>query len=178
MQAGVTELERSASKLLGAEGRAQSARLGAELAAAGAPPAEAAMVVGLFELDGAVGLAALARATGIAPSPLTVAFIDLGARLGLDWAQGTAALMNPSDTWERLLVAGLARDFQQMRLDFLRRLVGKKDDPMATVAAWAEAHAPAIGQFRSMIARAQASTAVSPAILAQLASQARNLLAR
>ena len=37
---------------------------------------------------------------------------------------------------------------------------------------------PAIRQFRSMIARAKASVSVSPAMLAQLAGQARNLLTR
>ena len=49
--------------------------------------------------------------------------------------------MNPSDVWERLLVAGLSRDFQQMRLDFLRRLSrrkGAKEDPQGAVADWAE----------------------------------------
>ena len=100
----------------------------------------------------------------------------------LDWAQGAAWRLNPSDTWDRLLVAGLARDFQQMRLDFLARTgVGKSDSkagPGAAVADWAEAQATAVRQFRALIARAQASVVVSPAMLAQLASQARNLLAR
>ena len=54
------------------------------------------------------------------PSPISA------QRLGLDWAQSTAAMMNPSDPWERLLVAGLARDFQQMRFEFLRRLSRRK----------------------------------------------------
>ncbi len=123
----------------------------------------------------------LSRDADIAPRKLTGAFTDLGARLGLDWAQGTAALMAPSDVWERLLVAGLARDFQQMRLDFLRRLArrkGAKDDPEAAVAEWAAEHEPAIRQFRAMIHRAQKQASVAPAMLAQIASQARNLLAR
>jgi glutamate dehydrogenase len=178
LQPGVTQLAKSANELLGVQGRTQSAQLRAELAAAGAPDTEAAMVAHLYDLDGAVGLASLARDSRLAASPLAVAFIDLGARLGLDWAQGTAARMSPSDTWERLLVAGLARDFQHMRLDFLRRVTTKKGDPAAAVAGWAEAQAPAIRQFQAMIARAQKSYPVSPAILAQLASQARNLLAR
>ena len=178
LQAGVSQLAKSADELLGVQGRAQSAQLRAELAGAGAPDAQAGMVAHLYDLDGAVGLASLARDSRLAASPLAVAFIDLGARLGLDWAQGTAARMSPSDTWERLLVAGLARDFQHMRLDFLRRVTAKKGDPQAAVAAWAEAQAPAIRQFQAVIARAQKSLPVSPAILAQLASQARNLLAR
>ena len=89
--------------------------------------------------------------------------------------------MNPSDVWERLLVAGLSRDFQQMRLEFLRRLSRRKDakkDPVGTVGIWAEEHAAAIRQFRTMVGRAQAQGEVAPATLAQVASMARNLLAR
>ena len=47
----------------------------------------------LYDLDGAVGLAKLSSETGIAPIGLTEAFTDVGRRLGLDWAQSTAALM-------------------------------------------------------------------------------------
>jgi glutamate dehydrogenase len=89
--------------------------------------------------------------------------------------------MEPSDVWERLLVAGLARDFQQMRLEFLRRLSRRKNaksDPAGAVAAWAEENSGAIHQFRSMIGRAQAQSPVAPAVLAQIASQARNVLGR
>ena len=48
----------------------------------------------------------------------------------------------------------------------------------AAVAAWAEDHAAAVSQFRAMIGRAQAHNPVAPAMLAQIASQARILLAR
>lgn len=136
------------------------------------------MVAHLFDMDGAVGLAGLARDLGVTAPTLAAAFVDLGARLGLDWAQARAVAMNPSDSWERLLVAGLARDFQQMRLDFLRRTVTRKAKPAAAVERWAAAQAPAVRQFRAMIGRAQAAVTVTPAILAQLAGQARNLLAR
>ena len=126
-----------------------------------------------------MGRARRAREGGAEPVALTRAFIDLGFRLGLDWAQGTAARLDPADPWERLLVAGLARDFQQMRLDFLRlHMAGRQDDPLAGVAAWAEAQDTAIRQFRTMVARAQAALGASPAMLAQIASQARNLLGR
>ena len=89
--------------------------------------------------------------------------------------------MSPSDIWERLLVDGLARDFQQMRLDFLRRLMRRKtgkDDPQGAVADWAERNDNAVRQFRAMISRAQAQPPIAPAVLAQIASQARNLLER
>jgi glutamate dehydrogenase len=138
------------------------------------------MVANLFAVDGAVGLARLARDAGREPVRLTRAFGSLGARLGLDWAQQRAAMMSPSDPWERLLVAGLARDFQQMRFDFLRGLAAdrRKDDPEALIELWAAAREPAIRQFRAMIGRAQAASPLAPAMLAQIASQARNLLHR
>jgi glutamate dehydrogenase len=178
---GVAELGQGTDDLLASESRQQSERLRAEFVRLGAPDAFAGDVAHLFDLDGSFGLARLASDADIAPRKLTGAFTDLGARLGLDWAQGTAALMAPSDVWERLLVAGLARDFQQMRLEFLRRLTRRKDaktDPAAAVATWAEEHEGAIRQFRAMIGRAQAQGSVAPAMLAQIASQARNLLAR
>ncbi len=175
---GMAALAKAAPDLIGSEVRAQSERLRGELAALGAREREARLVSNLFELDGGISMARLARDSGIAPRPLAAAFIDLGARLGLDWAQGTATRMNPSDTWERLLVAGLARDFQQMRLDFLRGRVPPKGDPAAVIERWAQEQAPAIAQFLGVLTRARAALAVSPAMLAQLATQARNLLAR
>jgi glutamate dehydrogenase len=53
-----------------------------------------------------------------------------------------------------------------------------RKDPEAAVAEWAAAHDGAIRQFRAMIGRAQSATPVAPAMLAQIASQARNLLQR
>jgi glutamate dehydrogenase len=176
---GVTELSTATGQLLATEARKQSARMQADFVAHGVPEGLAAKVVHLFDLDGAVGLANLARTSGVGPVEVTRAFTWIGAQLGLDWAQQTAARMNPSDPWERLLVAGLARDFQQMRLDFLRRVCGKKcTDPLSAATRWAEDQTIAIGQFRSMVGRAQTVMQVAPAMLAQIASQARNLLAR
>jgi glutamate dehydrogenase len=175
---GISQLDAHIGDLIGEETRAQSAALRSELMGVGAPEPEAAMVCRLFDLDGAVGVARLARESGLSAVVLARAFVAIGVRLGLDWAQGTAARMNPSDTWERLAVSGLARDFQQMRLDFLRRTAGRMADPDAAVARWAEAQAPAIAQFRAMVERAQAALVVTPAMLTQLAGQARSLLAR
>ena len=175
---GVGELNRDVDSLLSGEIRAQSERMRTQLAAAGAPDAEAALVARLQDLDGTIGLAKLARDSGAAPRAITAAFADLGARMGLDWAQQTAARMSPSDPWERLLVNGLARDFQQMRLEFLRRKMDQNGDASAAVAQWAEQQAEGLAQFRRVIARAQAAVPVAPAMLAQLASQARNLLGR
>ncbi len=159
----------------------QSEKLKAEFVGLGAPERLAARVTHLYDLDGVVGLADLSRTAEIDARALAAAFTDLGHRVGIDWAQSTAAMMNPSDVWERLLVAGLSRDFQQMRLDFLRRLSrrkGAKADPLGTVAHWAVDHAEAIRNFRGLVGRAQAQGEVAPAMLAQIASMARNLLAR
>ena len=140
----------------------------------------AQLVARLFALDGAIGLSVLSRDTGIAPAKLANGFIELGRLLGIDWAQSRAAVMSPEDPWERLLVAGLARDFQQMRLDFLGTLAqsqkGASSDPKALIESWAQQHISAIAQFRRVIARAQATAPIAPAMLAQIASQARNLL--
>jgi glutamate dehydrogenase len=181
LAAGVTVLTAAREELLTAAPRAHSLALQQGFVASGAPKALAAQVAGLFDFDGAVGLAQAALDTGIDAKLLTHAFTDIGTRLGLDWAQGTAAHMSPSDVWERLLVSGLARDFQQMRIEFLRRLMGNeggKDDPIGAVGAWAQRNDQAAAQFRSMIARAQARPPVGVAMLAQIASQARNLLDR
>ena len=178
---GVKVLIESSEQLLGAELKTQSLKLRETFTAAGAPDNLAVKVTNTFDLDGSVGLAKLASDTDIGPKMVTQGFSDLGAMLGIDWAQSTAAKMNPSDVWERLLTSGLARDFQQMRLELLRRLARRKDaktDMPAVVENWAEDHETAIRQFRTMVDRAQAQTPVAPAMLAQVASMARNLLAR
>ncbi len=178
---GVAMLSKASGDLLSPESRQQSARLRGHLVDAGAPEELAARVAHLYDLDGGVGIARLASETGIKPIDLAAAFTDVGKRLGLDWAQSTAALMSPSDVWERLLVSGLARDFQQMRLALLRRLARRKDakrDMSAIVARWVEEQEVAVRNFRAMIARAQAQSPVAPAMLAQIASMARNLLVR
>ncbi len=177
LAADVSRLSRSAQKLLGGEALAQSAKLRADFVAAGAPESEAEMVTHLVDLDGAVGLARLARDSQGSVTALTHAFAETGSRLGLDWVQATASRLRPADPWERLLVAGLARDFQQIRLEFLQRIVTGQGDPQGQVAEWAEAHREAVRQFRSLVSRAQAASPVSAAMLAQIAGQARNLLA-
>jgi glutamate dehydrogenase len=69
-----------------------------------------------------------------------------------------------------------------MRFEFVRTHArGKqgKADPLATIDQWARTHAGPIRQFRAIVARAQATAGpVAPAMLAHIASQARNLLRR
>ena len=172
-------LTENTEALLRGEAERQSRELVEGLLASGAPRSEARAVAGLFELDGATGIARLAADSEMDPLEITRSFTDLGERLGLDWAQSTAAQMNPSDPWERLLIAGLARDLQQVRLDFLRRLSRRakaRSDMGAALDAWFDEHAVEVKSFTAMVGRARASAEATPAMLAQIASQARGLL--
>lgn len=177
----VEALKVDTQSLLGERILAYSQKLRASLLEQGAPEEEASRVIHLFDMDGAVGIAELAAATGIDPRRLVGAFSRIGWGLGLDWAQSSAAMMNPSDPWERLLVAGLARDFQQMRLEFLRSIAQStagRADPVAAAQEWGQRHTRSIAAFRAMVARAEKSMQITPVMLAQIASQARNLLGR
>jgi glutamate dehydrogenase len=176
LTSGVATLSAGAGELLQGEVKVQARRLLMELTEAGASAQAAERIAHLVDMDGAIGLAHLAGIQEIDPAALTAAFSTLGSALGLDWAKQSASRMSPSDPWERLLVAGLARDFQQMRLDFLARSTSA--DPGAYVAEWLDAQAAPVRSFRALTGRAQATAAVAPAMLAQLASQARTLLAR
>ncbi len=172
----VKQLSAGRETLLPAEARRQTAAFGERLVRAGAPPEIAAQIVRLAELDGAIGLAALSARKNVDVVALTNGFTALGSALGIDWAQGVAMQLDPHDPWERLLSAGLARDFQAMRLDFLERHGGKK--PAEAVARWTSANASRVGAFRAMTDRARKGGVASAAMLAQIAGQARVLLAR
>ncbi len=173
---GIETLDRQTDSLLLEEARAGSARNAEVLRAAGAPDDLAARVVRLFDLDGVVGLADLGVTLGVEAEPLTRAYTRLGQALGLDWAQGAAARLAPVDPWERLLVAGLVREFEQLRLSFLARRA--EADPRAAVEAWLAENGPRIAQFTAIIDRARQATQPSAAMLAQIAGQARVLLGR
>ena len=170
----ITVLDAQVDRLLREETRAQAADFAARLTAAGAPAPLVERIVRVAELDGSIGMATLSGRAGVDPVTIARAFTALGAALGLDWAQGAAMRANPVDPWERLLVAGLARDFGQMRLDFLARDAA---DVEAHVASWLEAQTARVRGLRTMIDRARGS-APTPAMLAQIAGQARVLLAR
>ena len=173
---GIAQLEGQTAALLLEEASAQSARIAAELQAAGAPADLAQRVVRLFDLDGAVGLASLGERLQLDEIKLTRAFTHLGQALGLDWAQAAAARIQSSDPWERLLLAGLARDFQQQRLEFLAR--NGATDPRGAVNAWLTANAARVGQFKAVVDRARHAAQPNAAMLAQIAGQARVLLGR
>ena len=178
----VERLAGPVSRLCAAAGDLVSDAAGAEAAdierfatEAGVSPDLAAALKRLYAADGAIGIASLSAQSGVDEIALARAFTRLGEAVGLDWAQTSAQSVRTSDPWERLLLAGLARDLQQMRLDFLRVRDG---DPEAAVESWLAALEPRVRQFRGQIDHARSATAVTPAMLAQLASQARVLLNR
>ena len=84
--------------------------------------------------------------------------------------------MDPQDPWERLLVSGLARDFQAMRLDFLRRRSAKK--PLDDTQFWLAENEARVRAFKATVDRAKLGAMPTPAMLAQIAGQARVLLGR
>ena len=176
MKKGIAHLDKQTKALLLEEASTQSARIAAELEAVGAPATLSTKVVRLFEMDGAVGLADLGQRMSLDEADLTRAFTHLGQALGLDWAQATAARIVSSDPWERLLIAGLARDFQQLRLEFLARC--GQDGPRAAVDKWLATNAARVAQFKAVIDRARLAAVPNAAMLAQIAGQARVLLGR
>ncbi|UAK24256.1 NAD-glutamate dehydrogenase [Sphingomonas nostoxanthinifaciens] len=172
---GLARLENGLDDLLRQEARWQLTQLRARIGASDAPAEIVDRLVTLHALDGAVGTAALAHRAGADEVAVTQAYVRLGEALGLDWAKAAALRFVPTDPWERLLAAGLARDFEQLRLAFLARAAG---DPLAYVEQWLAEHALRVAQFERLIDRARQSPAPSAAMLAQVAAQARTLLGR
>ena len=173
---GVGRLKANVDSLITAEGRLQAAKQTKLIVESGATSELADQVAIIYKIDGAVGIAHLAKKREIEAVDVASAFTQIGSLLGLDWAQMTATRINPSDPWDRLLVSGLARDFQQMRLDFLRRARSK--DMEQFVDSWADKNMARVAQFRKIVDRAQKSPRPSISSLAQIAGQARILLSR
>ena len=176
LEPGVRKISSAAAKLIRSEVRNEAEARRERLISLGASEDIVRGLVSLFELDGIFGIAALAARKKIEELALARAYTKLGEALGIDWAQQQLARFMPADQWERLLTAGLARDFEQLRIDFLSRFRGK--DPDATVEDWIAKQGPRIEQFRNLIDRARNEGAVSAPMLAQIAAQARILLAR
>jgi glutamate dehydrogenase len=176
LEPAVRKIAAAATKLIRTEVRNEAAARRDHLLDLGAPEEIVHGLVRLYEIDGIFGLAALAAGKKLDELALTRAYTRLGEALGLDWAQQQLARFTPRDQWERLLTAGLARDFEQLRIDFLSKVRDK--DPVAAVEAWVADHKPRIDQFRKLIDRARREGSVSASMLAQIASQARILLAR
>jgi glutamate dehydrogenase len=176
VQPGIDKLSASLSTLLRREVATESAARRQRLVAQGAPQDIADHIVRLYELNGGIGIAALGRRLGVDEIALTNAYTRLGETLSLDWAQAAATRVRAQDQWERLLTAGLARDFEQLRLDFLARK--RASDPQEAVEKWVSAQGPRIEQFRRVVDRARHAPATTAPMLAQVAAQARVLLGR
>ena len=176
LEPGVRKISAAATKLIRSEVRNEAAARRDRLLALGASDEIVRGLVRLYELDGVFGIAALAARHKVDELAVTRAYTRLGEALGLDWAQQQVARFVPADQWERLLTAGLARDFEQLRIDFLSRCRG--DDLDQCVEGYIEQHRPRIDQFRELVGRARGEGHVSAPMLAQIASQARILLAR
>jgi glutamate dehydrogenase len=175
LEPGVRKISAAAAKLIRSEVRNEAAARRDRLLSLGASEEIVRGLVRLYELDGVFGIAALAARQKVDELALTRAYTRLGEALGLDWAQQQVARFVPADQWERLLTAGLARDFEQLRIEFLSRCRGETD---ACVEDWIEAHKSRIDQFRELVARARGEGHVSAPMLAQIAGQARILLGR
>jgi len=173
---GVDKLAKQVDDLLTSEALRRVTAVSDRLLSLGAPEALTRRTAGLFKLDGAVGIAALAGRLSLDEVALTRAFTHLGEAVGIDWVQSTAARMAPSDPWERLLISGVARDMQQVRLDFLAQGSGK--DIAHHVESWLKERGARIQQFRALVQRAKGAATPNVAMLAEIAGQARGLLGR
>jgi glutamate dehydrogenase len=122
-------------------------------------------VVRLFELDGAVGSPISARRLGLDEIVLTRAFTGWARRSGSTGRRPMPRASSSSDPWERLLIAGLARDFQQLRLEFLGR--GGAGDPQALVESWLAGQCRPVAQFKAVVDRARQVPNPTAAMLAQ-----------
>ena len=176
LEPGVRKISAAATKLIRSEVRNEAAARRDRLIALGASEDIVRGLVRLFELDGVFGIAALASRNKLDELETTRAYTRLGEALGLDWAQQQVARFAPADQWERLLTAGLARDFEQLRIEFLSHCRCTEVD--RGVEEWVEEHRPRINQFRTLVGRARAEGHVSAPMLAQIAGQARILLGR
>jgi glutamate dehydrogenase len=176
LEPGVRKISAAATKLIRSEVKNEAAARRDRLIALGASDDIVKGLVRLYELDGVFGVAALAARHKLDELATTRAYTRLGEALGLDWAQQQVARFVPSDQWERLLTAGLARDFEQLRIEFLSRCRGGDVDN--GVEEWIGKHSDRINQFRELVARARTEGHVSAPMLAQIAGQARILLGR
>ncbi|MEO1168256.1 MAG: NAD-glutamate dehydrogenase domain-containing protein [Pseudomonadota bacterium] len=173
---GVERLNTALDELLKDESRTLSATMHQQVADIDVDAALVDRIIRIAELKGAVTTSDLAAQLDVGELEVARAYTRLGEALGLDWANGVALRFGSHDPWERVLAAGLSRDFEQLRLDFLLR--ASTGDPEADVENWLRLHRPRIKQFTDLIARARLASAPSAAMLAQIGAQARILLGR
>jgi glutamate dehydrogenase len=176
LKPGVDTVSAHTSALIRAEVRGEAASRRTRLEALGAGKDIVNRLVRLYELDGIFGIAAMGARKQLDELAVTRAYTRLGEVLGLDWSQQQVARFVPADNWERLLAAGLSRDFEQLRIDFLNRTRG--EEPDESVDRWVERNPKRIAQFKALVDRAKLAGQVTAPMLSQIASQARILLSR
>jgi glutamate dehydrogenase len=176
LEPGLNKVNAAARYIIREEVRHEAEARKERLLGLGASPEITRGMVKLYELDGVFGIVALAARKEADELKLAQAYVRLGEALGLDWAMGQVVRFAPADQWERLLVSGLARDFEQLRLDWMART--RSEDLEGAVERWCERHAARLEQFRGLIARARLSGTPTVPMLAQVANQARILLTR
>ncbi|HEY0628541.1 MAG TPA: NAD-glutamate dehydrogenase domain-containing protein, partial [Sphingomicrobium sp.] len=176
LRPGLEKVAAKTAGLIRAEVRGEAASRRTQLEQLGASKDVIDRLVRLYEMDGVFGIAGLGARKQLDELAITRAYTRLGEVLGIDWAQQQVARYMPSDNWERLLAAGMLRDFEQVRIDFLGRTRG--EEPDESVERWVERNPKRIAQFRSLVERAKLTGQISVPMLAQIASQARILLSR
>ncbi len=176
LKPGIERIDADIGAILRPEPKAQIDRFSAALTDAGAPAALVASLARIHALDGAAAVAELAADLGAPERKVVDAYTLLGQRLGLDWAKGAASDMKTADPWERLLLAGLARDFEQLRLALIRRIVPAGGDPFGAATKWIESHQTEAARLAATVDRARGGATISAAMLAHLAGQARSTL--
>ncbi|MFQ3594722.1 MAG: NAD-glutamate dehydrogenase [Sphingomonadaceae bacterium] len=172
LQPPLERIEAKLDRLLRPEPRAQVEAVRQRLQGLGAPQKVTDRIARFHALTGAVGIAALSTDLGLDETDVAMAYTRLGEALSLDWARGAATTLRSQDAWERLLLAGVVRSFETMRLDLMRRIIGKGGDPVAAVEAWLSGHRPAVDELKRVIASARATTPTL-AMVAHLANVAR-----
>ena len=146
------------------------------LVAVGVPIGMVQQIVQLYEMDGAIAVSALAASRKLDEVNVVEACIRLNATLGLDWALAVANRIHSADLWERMLVVSIARDLKQSSLELLGQ--AEAADPVEFVSVWLDHHRVRLHRFSRLIGRARSAAVVTPAMLGQIAAQARILLNR
>ena len=176
----VAQLDAHADNLLSGAARARSGILREELITAGAAP----------ELANQVGACSTCRVRSDWPSSRATAGIEpTAADAGLRPARRAARtrlgpgrskpLAGPPIRGSACWSPASRATVQQMRLEFLRhRLTAGKCDPSEAVEAWLGAQTADDRQFRPRSPGRRRRAPVTPAMLAQIASQARAMLVR
>ncbi len=167
---GMLRLTKKIHGLLRPEPRAQVEEVRKRLVQAGAPEAVVDWFATLHGLKRGAGVVSLAADLDLDEAQTARAYTRLGEALVIDWAQGATSSLQVADGWERLLAATTSGSFDAMRIDLIRQLTGKGEDPLAAVEAWLKTNQARVSAIAGAINHARNSGAPSVAMLAHLAT--------